>query len=169
MQVRGMLKQSRGKTEPWLEWYKRSLRMARVQIHKRKIERWSTFVLARIWPLYGHVARGDAATASMLTWRGMKWWQTQQSIPVSWGGEQHAQRFNPMLDTERHIVEIAGLDWQSKARDRLAWSLMEDQFVANKVRHTVGVGETTWLGRRRPARPGNRRSRALRDFAHGCK
>ena len=33
--------------------------MARVSIHRCKIERWSTFILAQIWSLYGHVARGE--------------------------------------------------------------------------------------------------------------
>ena len=33
--------------------------MARVSIHRCKIERWSTCILAQIWSLYGHVARGE--------------------------------------------------------------------------------------------------------------
>ena len=90
MQVRGMLQQRRGKTGPWLDWRKRSLRMARLQIRRCKIDRWSSFILDQIWSLYGHVARGDPATAAMLSWRGMRWWRTQQSTPVSWGGERHA-------------------------------------------------------------------------------
>ena len=35
-----------------------------------------------------------------------------------------------MLDTERHIVDIAGLDWQTKAKDRVTWSVLGEQFVA---------------------------------------
>ena len=84
MQVRGMLQQRRGKTGPWLDWRKRSLRMARLQIRRCKIDRWSSFILDQIWSLYGHVARGDPVTAAMLSWRGMRWWRTQQSTPVSW-------------------------------------------------------------------------------------
>ena len=130
LQIRGMLKQRRGATEPWLDWHKRSLRLTRAQIHRCKMERWSTFILEQIWSLCGHVARGDVATASMLSWRGMKWWRAQQAIPVSWGRERHAHRFNPMMDTERHIVEVAGLDWQIKAQDRATWICLGDQFVA---------------------------------------
>ena len=66
----------------------------------------------------------------------------QQTIPVSWGGERHAQRFNPMLDTERHIVDIAGLDWQTKAKDRVTWSVLGEQFVA---KYDVYRG-TAWIG-----------------------
>ena len=72
----------------------------------------------------------------------MRWWRTQQTIPVSWGGERHAQRFNPMLDTERHIVDIAGLDWQTKAKDRVTWSVLGEQFVA---KYDVYRG-TAWIG-----------------------
>ena len=135
VQIRGMLKQRRGKTEPWLEWHRRSMRAARANIHRCKIERWSTFILTQTWNLYyGHVARGDPVTSSMLAWRGMKWWRVQQTIPESWGGARHAQRFNPMLDTERHIAEIAGLDWQTRAQDRHGWSNLAASFVA---RHDV--------------------------------
>ena len=131
-----------------------------------KIERWSTFILEQIWSLYGHVARGDVATASMLSWRGMKWWRAQQAIPVSWGGERHAHRFNPMMDTERHIVEVAGLDWQTKAQDRATWICLGDQFVA-KYDVPWSSGEQLGLdnldtNRRRPTKDrGNDRALAL--------
>ena len=168
LQIRRMLKQRRGATEPWLDWHKRSLRLTRVQIHRCKIERWSTFILEQIWSLYGHVARGDVATASMLSWRGMKWWRAQQAIPVSWGGERHAHRFNPMMDTERHIVEVAGLDWQTKAQDRATWIYLGDQFVA-KYDVPWSSGEQLGLdnldtNRRRPTKDrGNDRALALRS------
>ena len=35
-----------------------------------------------------------------------------------------------MMDTERHIVEVAGLDWQIKAQDRATWICLGGQFVA---------------------------------------
>ena len=44
--------------ETWADWNQRSLRMCRVQLHKYKHERWSTFILRQIWQLHGHVARG---------------------------------------------------------------------------------------------------------------
>ena len=169
LQIRGMLKQKRGSAEGWLEWHKRSLRMARLQIQRHKIERWSSFILGQIWSLYGHVAREDPVTTAMLSWRGMRWWRTQQSIPVSWGGERHAQRFNPMLDTERHIVEIAGLDWQTVAKNRATWSALGEQSVA-KYDVPWCTGEQLGLEnldthRRRPEQGGTRarRQSALRD------
>ena len=169
LQIRGMLKQKRGSAAGWLEWHKRSLRMARLQIQRHKIERWSSFILGQIWSLYGHVARGDPVTTAMLSWRGMRWWRTQQSIPVSWGGERHAQRFNPVLDTERHIVEIAGLDWQTVAKNRATWSALGEQSVA-KYDVPWCTGEQLGLEnldthRRRPEQGGTRarRQSALRD------
>ena len=47
-----------------------------------------------------------------------------------------------MLDTERHVVDIAGLDWQTKAKDRVTWSVLGEQFVA---KYDVYRG-TAWIG-----------------------
>ena len=100
--------------------------------------------------------------------------RNRESILERWGGERHAQRFNPMLDTERHIlVEIAGLQWQTRAQDRTTWTLLEDAFV-EKFDVPWASGEQIGLesldtNRRRATQPkvANGRQRALRDTDRG--
>ncbi|CAE7637897.1 unnamed protein product [Symbiodinium sp. CCMP2592] len=127
-QVRSMVGGGRAPGEPWTEWNKRSLRMARVHLHKNKIERWSTYILRMIWGIWGHAARAQDITYEMLMWRGMEWWWQQQALPDDVGA-RHADRFNSSLDAERHIAAIAGTRWGEVARDRLAWEALEEKFV----------------------------------------
>ncbi|CAE7191823.1 unnamed protein product, partial [Symbiodinium necroappetens] len=115
--------------DDWLEWNKRTLRQARLALHRHEIQRWSTFILSQIWSLAGHASRGDEVASAMMRWRNLAWWRIEQTIPPSWGGHRHSGRFNPHLDIERQIVEVAGEDWQSKAGDRIWWANMEDRFV----------------------------------------
>ena len=125
VQIRGMLKQRRGKTEPWLEWHRRSMRAARANIHRCKIERWSTFILTQTWNLYGHVARGDPVTSSMLAWRAMKWWRVQQTIlnpgavhathNVSircWTRRDTSRRLPGSTGKPEHRTDMGGQTWQ---------------------------------------------------------
>ena len=115
--------------DEWVEWNKKSLRQARIALHKHDIQRWSTFILSQIWGLHGHASRGDAVASAMLRWRNLAWWRIEQTIPPSWGGHRHSHRFNPHLDIERQIAEIAGEDWQVKAADRMLWANLEDRFI----------------------------------------
>ena len=80
-QVRAMLGGARAPGEAWTDWNTRTLRMARVHLHKNHQDRWSTHVLRMIWGLWGHVARAEQATLDMLQWRGMRWWRQQQAMP----------------------------------------------------------------------------------------
>ena len=127
-QVRTMVGGARAPGEAWTEWNTRTLRMARVHLHKNKQDRWSTHVLRMIWGLWGHVARAEQATLDMLQWRGMRWWRQQQAMPQGVGA-RHASRFNSSLDTERHIVTIAGAEWEQAAADRIKWNSLEDKFI----------------------------------------
>ena len=129
VQARNMLKLSRQPGELWADWHIRSMRRARLALFQAKVPRWSSFILQQIWGLAGHVIRGDPVAAAMLTWRNLEWWRIEQSIPPSWGGHRHARRFNPPLDVERQIVSVAGDGWHDKARDRIAWSSLEEIFV----------------------------------------
>ena len=120
LQIRSMLKQRRGKTEPWLDGRKPSLRVARANIHRCKIERWSSFIFASMEPLRpcGPGRRSDLLDVSLA---GDEMVESTTDDPRVLGRGRHAQRFNPMLDTERHVVDVAGLDWQKKAQNRIAW------------------------------------------------
>ena len=56
--LRGMLFLNRQPTEQWAAWQSRTLRSALVHLQRNKIERWSSYILKRIWSLWGHMARG---------------------------------------------------------------------------------------------------------------
>ena len=56
--MRVMLHLGRRPTEAWADWHVRSLRTARLQLQRGGWERWSTYILKRIWSLWGHMARG---------------------------------------------------------------------------------------------------------------
>ena len=49
--------------------------------------------------------------------------------PTLSGGTRRSRRFNPHLDIDRQIAEIAGEAWQTKAGDRMWWSNIKDRFV----------------------------------------
>ncbi|CAE6973291.1 unnamed protein product [Symbiodinium sp. CCMP2592] len=127
--IRTMMGDHRQPGETWVEWNTRSLRRARVQLHQSGEPRWSTFLLAQTWGLYGHMARSTQGGAEMLQWKNLKWWRQQQHIPPSWGGIRHGHRFNSDADPERQIVAIGGLDWMQVAQNRQAWQDLTQTFV----------------------------------------
>ena len=143
-QVRIMMDLRRRPGEPWHEWNTRTLRAARVTLHKLEIPRWSTRALEAIWNLWGHVGRAaDTTTRDILAWRGMQFWAEEQLKPSSIGA-RHAGRYNPNLDTERHITATAGnTRWWEVARDRELWQRLGTQFVE---KHDV-----PWSSGRQPA------------------
>ena len=50
-----------------------------------------------------------------LTWRDLHWWEKEKARPK---GARHAKRFNPNLDVDRWIVNVAGFDCKQLATDR---------------------------------------------------
>ena len=53
---RQMMHLNKQATEPWGDWHVRSLRVARARMHREGMQRWSTFILQRIWSLWGHIS-----------------------------------------------------------------------------------------------------------------
>ena len=101
-------------------------RMCRVQLHKFKHERWSTFILRQIWQLHGHVARGCEVGKKLLAWKDLLWWQGEQRQRRV---ARHAGRFNPSADVERSLVKIAGLHWKDRAQDRGWWQVQASAYI----------------------------------------
>lgn len=126
--VRAMIGGNSAAGEAWTDWNTRTLRMARVHLHRNKIERWSTYVLRMVWGIWGHVARAKDITYDMLMWRGLSWWWQQRALPEGVGA-RHATRFNSSLDAERQIVRVAGERWGEEAQDHLRWETLGETFV----------------------------------------
>ena len=143
--TRTMMGLNRKPGEPWHEWNARTLRAARVTLHKLEIPRWSTRALEAIWNLWGHVGRApDTTTRELLAWRGMQFWSEEQQKPSSIGA-RHAGRYNPNLDTERHIAAAAAGNnkWWESTLHREAWQHMAQAFID---KHDV-----PWSSGRQPA------------------
>ena len=94
----------------------------------KQIERWSSYILKRIWSLWGHMARGGAEVNSMVTWKNMQFWRAQQQLPRK-QRVTHASRFNPEADVERAIEAVAGTHWGDVAQDRQKWQELSLVFL----------------------------------------
>ncbi|CAE7361641.1 unnamed protein product [Symbiodinium sp. CCMP2592] len=72
-QVRRMMHPGRRPGETWAEWHVRTMRGARVALHKAQVLRWSTYVLERVWDIYGHMpgrSPGGDPCCCGRTWNG---------------------------------------------------------------------------------------------------
>ena len=128
LHIREMLHLRRRPGENWQEWHTRSLRLARVHLHREKGERWSTHILSRIWRLWGHLARGGEEVTATLKWKNLHFWRGEQRKPAR-QRVKHAGRFNPGGDIERALESIAGTEWATVAQDRQAWQQLQQTFV----------------------------------------
>ena len=128
LHIREMLHLRRRPGENWQEWHTRSLRLARVHLHREKGERWSTHILSRIWRLWGHLARGGEEVTAMLKWKNLHFWRGEQQKPAR-QRVRHAGRFNPGGDIERALESIAGTEWAAVAQDRQKWQQLQQTFV----------------------------------------
>ena len=77
-----------------------------IQLHKMGHERWSTYILKRVWGLWGHMARAGEEVTAMVTWKNMNFWRAEQRKPRK-HRVTHASRFNPEGDVERALESIA--------------------------------------------------------------
>ena len=111
-----MMQLGRRPGESWKDWNVRTLRAARLAIHRAGPPRWSTFALERMWDMYGHMARAEQGGRAMLSWKNLQWWRREQSKPRS-QRHTHAGQFNPMVDPERQLTKVAGDAWQEVARN----------------------------------------------------
>ncbi|CAE7944187.1 unnamed protein product [Symbiodinium sp. KB8] len=115
LHMRELLQMRRRPAEEWGEWHARTLRLARVHLHRERVERWSTHILGRIWRLWGHLARAEEEVTAMLRWKNLHFWRAQQQLPAR-QRVKHAGRFNPGGDVERALESIAGTNWGEVAQ-----------------------------------------------------
>ena len=126
--LQGMLFLNRQPTEQWAAWQSRTLRSALVHLQRNKIERWSSYILKWIWPLWGHMARGGVEVNSIVTWKNMQFWRAQQQLPCK-QRVTHASRFNPEANVERAIEAVAGTHCGAFAQDRQKWQELSLVFL----------------------------------------
>ena len=128
-QIRRMMHPGRRPGEPWEQWHVRTVRAARVALHKAHVPS-SSFLLQRVWEICGHMARAELGGRPMLTWKNLQWWGEEVRKPRRERQFWHQGRFNAHVDPERNIVKVAGEGWVQVAADCKAWGLLAGEFVA---------------------------------------
>ena len=122
-QIRRMMHPGRRPGEPWEQWHVRTVRAARVALHKAHVPS-SSFLLQRVWEICGHMARAELGGRPMLTWKNLQWWGEEVRKPRRERQFWHQGRFNAHVDPERNIVKVAGRDgsrWQRTAKPGGCW------------------------------------------------
>ena len=128
-QIRRMMHPGRRPGETWEQWHVRTMRAARVALHKSQVPRWSSLLLQRVWDVYGHMARAELGGRPMLTWKNLQWWGEEVRKPRRERQYWHQGRFNAHVDPERNIVKVAGEGWVQVAADLKSWGLLAGEFV----------------------------------------
>ena len=128
--VREIIGRKRKPQEEWLSWNQRSLREARLIVHRNKAcgGRWSSFILHVRWQLLGHVARHPGPTREIVSWRNLEWWRAEQQLPDRVRAK-HPHQYNTQLDDERKVAKIAGDGWQQVAQHRERWAAKTEEFI----------------------------------------
>ena len=119
-----MLRLGKRSEETWDEFRRRSVRRARVLIHRHLRCRWSTKWVERFWGYMGHVARGldrvsPLASSIMNSFRDLEWWTLEQANPF---GRRHHGRFRAKLGPyDGKMNSVLPKPWREAARDREGW------------------------------------------------
>ena len=117
--------------EGWLDWFKRSRRVARDLLRKLGFAPWGTTLQLRVLSWAGHVARfpPDRLCQKVLYWRNLQWWRKRQSlIALGLGGLRHPQGpFGKPMRWDEKIaacaewisdVDSGPTDWIIRAQNR---------------------------------------------------
>ena len=152
--VREIIGRKQKPQEEWASWNQRSLREARLIVHRNKAcgGRWSSFILRVRWQLLGHVARHPGPTREILSWRNLEWWRAEQQLPDRVRAK-HPHQYNTQLDDERKVAKVAGEGWQQVAQQRERWAAMTDDFV-HKCDVEWATGKQAQLGNIQQGRKG---------------
>ena len=106
------------------EWQARTLRDARVTLHRQGYERWSTVALASIWGAMGpRCARTTQPSKPTTLMEG------HGVVGAAQNYRRHPGQYNPFRDPERHITGTAGPDWRSQAQHRPRWKQLQQHFI----------------------------------------
>ena len=130
--VRKMMGIKRGRDELWLDWEKRSMRLARGEIWRFAGQRWGEACAKAFWTYTGHRVRESARQACSVAgvlsrFRGLRWWRQEQESVL---GARHPRHFPQLMNAERCISEVVGReDWRVVAQNRSQWSTFLPQWL----------------------------------------
>ena len=130
--VRQMMGIKRGRDELWLDWEKRTMRLARVEIWRFAGQRWGDEFAKAFWTYTGHRVReglkNNGSVVGILTnFRDLQWWRREQELT---GGVRHPRHFPQLMNAERCISETVGTeDWRVTAANRSQWCSFLPQWL----------------------------------------
>ena len=131
--VRQMMGLRRGCGELWLEWEKRTMRLARVQIWRAAGQRWGEDFLKAFWTYTGHRVREglreNGSVAGVLSnFRDLQWWRREQEAT---SGLRHPRHFPQLMNVERCICDVVGTElWRTVAANRDQWNSFLPKWIA---------------------------------------
>ena len=123
--LEGMMNIGRQANELWIDFEARSLRLARMMIHKHDGKRWGDRHVEAYWDFAGHRVRGIErefpSAAHKLSWyRGLPWWQEEQKKD---SGRRHGRHFPHLMNSARKVSRAVNTPaWREAALDRGAWA-----------------------------------------------
>ena len=144
--VRRMMNIGRRSDELWIDYEARTLRLARLMIHKHDGKRWGDKHVEAYWEFTGHRVRGVErefpSAAHKLSWfRGLPWWQEEQKRDK---GKRHGRHFPHLMNTERKVSRTVNTTaWREVALDRESW--------ANHAQGWCRQETVEWSSGRQPA------------------
>ena len=122
--VRRMMGVKRGPQELWVDFEARSLRAARVMVHRVDAQRWGDVHVDAYWDFLGHRTREGVRECPSISgllsrYRGLDWWQEQQTLS---GGARHRRHYLHLMNCERRVAKTVGTAaWRDIAQDRSRW------------------------------------------------
>ena len=123
--IRRMMRIGRQADELWVDYEARSLRLARMMIHKHDGMRWGDKHVEAYWDFTGHRVRGCErefrSAAHKLSWyRGLQWWQEEQRRDK---GKRHGRHFPHLMNCERKVSRTVNTtSWREVALNRGTWA-----------------------------------------------
>ena len=136
--VRRMMGVKKGGVETWVDFQSRSIRAARVVVHRHQQHRWGDERLAIYWQYLGHRVREGqkdqpSVTGALSMFRRLGWWKIQQRL--SQGARRH-RHFPFLMNCERRVARVVGgPNWRVAAANRAQWKGFETSW-------RVGIGKT---------------------------
>jgi hypothetical protein len=123
--------------ESWLDWIRRTTKVAEEHLHKSGLDDWVTAVRRKKWRWAGHLARRSDGRwdRRLLTWSPLEGRQNRGRPCKRWSSDLDAF-FQKKAGYARNA-------WIDVAQDRAIWQMLEDEFIAESWRLAEGAASRT--------------------------
>ena len=112
-------------------------------MQREGIERWCTYVLKKIWHVWGRMARAEGEVTAMVAWKNLAFWRAEQQKPRK-TRVTHAGHFNPEGMWKGLSKQGGNLDASSTGHGALATGKqlnIRDNLIPHSRRNPTPGGE----------------------------